>query len=343
MIFNVEPLYIRNLSMACIKCGYKSPIYLSNCPECGFSLKPQIYLKYLKFKDFIDKINVKNAVKPEYFKNYLEENGFLESDLLDEIELNFILINYSIFIAEKFYGALLEYYYNFKEILGANFLYNLRKEIVIELKFISKLLKFFSGIKEKPTIKLNKLQRFNILNYIRDILSKIALSNMNIKNSKDNENWEKLDDIIFIFLNQMILKLSNNLFDKKDNFELIFAFQEFIGNFSKSKNDFIKVPKNFVNLLKYEPYIKILNRYKIEIVYLPENNVLVFIKEDYAPDLDIIENLTEKKGGLTLVDLGKAFKGGILEAELAVQYLYKRKLTVKTRCYLRGTRYFLLK
>ena len=52
----------------------------------------------------------------------------------------------------------------------------------------------------------------------------------------------------------------------------------------------------------------------------------------YIPylDLDIIYNLIEKKGGIS-------------EAGLAVQYLYKRKLMVKTGCILHGTRYFLLK
>jgi len=333
--------------MICNKCNFNSALYLSVCPECDVALIPFELKKYLKFNDVLEKIeenNLLNEIMRIEFVHKIFKDNSNKVETFDTFK--FIVTYIKFYHANYLCDILSLYFQNFKKLLKIDYLYYLRPYLVkVALPTIANRIDSFKRLREKYS-KINDIfERFTTEEsyfFIRTILKHFSI--------KAIFNKETQSEHIFIY--NIILDALTELFNELKGQDskngdideaLIVKLKAFLYEFSINTDENYKLyPRQFQELVNSKEFPNVLLDFDLDFVFLPKHDKYALVKKAFSPNTAKIEKMNEEMEGISLKDLANAFKITLIEAEIIVQVLLRRRLGVRTSSYLRGERFFII-
>ena len=348
-MINIKPELLNpaNIKMICNKCNYTSSIYMTSCPECDVVLIPFELKKFLKFNEVLKKIEDKEILKEVLDEEVIQK---IFKDNYDKIEaydsFRFIITYIKFYNANFLYEISSLYFKNFKKLLTINYLYLLHPFLLeVALPTSVERIEKYKQLRENYSKINDVFEKFTteeVYFFIRTILKHISIKTLLNKNSPSER----------IFVYNIILDALNELFSEMESQtsllseveqEISIKFKDYLHNFSVDDELTYRLfPAMYRGLINTKEFPKILLDFGLDFIFLPKHDKYVLVKKKFSPDVTKIERLNEKIDGITLKDIAALFSVPLVEAEIIIQVLLKRRLGIKTYSYLRGDRFFIV-
>ena len=326
-----------NFQVICENCGYTSPVFLRDCPQCHSSLTPLELKRYFDLRETVDRMEKEGMLTPTILLEMADEK------VRDTETIDFILIYFKRYYLDFLYNVFVQYYHNFRSMLRADFLYEFVPLVQTELDYLSKRIDEFKKEKESLPQSFNLIENYKYLDLYEQArrLLKRHSSSM-IRDSEISEQKYILNFLIHNALNDLIKKVKTELnWDKTEDLDSILEFRNFLYQLQTSEEIYYKkVPKVYLELTNYNNFFKILQEYDVELLYLPREGNYVIVEKQFTPEMQKIAELC-KEGGIGFKDVIQEFKIPPIQAELILQLLLKKRMMVHTYSFLYGDQFYL--
>ena len=348
-MINIKPELLNpaNLKMICNKCNYTSSIYVTSCPKCEVVMIPFELKKFLKFNEVLKEIEKKEILKEVLDQEIIQKIFKDNSDKIEAYDsFRFIITYIKFYNANFLYEISSLYFKNFKKLLTINYLY-LLDPFLLEVALPTSVERIgkYKQLREKYSRINDVFEKFTteeVYFFIRTILKHISIKSLFNKNTPSERIF--VYNIILDALNELFSKLeSQTAFIREVDQEISIKFKDYLHSFSMdSEQTYRLFPGMYRGLINTKEFPIILLDFDLDFIFLPKHDKYALVKKKFSPDVMKIERLNEKIDGITLKDIAALFNVPLVEAEIIIQVLLKRRLGIKTYSYLRGDRFFIV-
>jgi hypothetical protein len=320
---------------------------MTSCPECQAVLIPFELKKFLKFNEVLKKIE-NNKILKQVLEEEIIQKAF--KDNYDKIEaydsFRFIITYIKFYNANFLYEISSLYFKNFKKLLAIKYLYILHPfflEVVLPTS-VERTDKY-KQLREKYTKINDVFEKFTtdeVYFFIRTILKHISIKALFNKNTSSEKIF--VYNIILDALNELYTKLESHsplISDVEQS--ILIKFKDYLHGFSMDSDQTYRLfPAMYRGLIRTKEFPNTLLDFNLDFIFLPKHDKYALVKKKFSPDVKQIEQLNEEIDGITLKDIEALFSVPLVEAEIIIQVLLKRRLGIKTYSYLRGDRFFII-
>ncbi len=336
--FSPKEFRISNLEMICPNCHDYSSVFFSKCKKCFKKLIPLEFYTFFSFKKLYQKLKEDPTLSISIFDGYLD---LISLQIGDSKEI--ILNSFQYFYLNYFYEMFLNYFKNIKDILKLDYVYGYDYIKNVELDFLSKKVLHYSSEKERlekildksdPDLKDILFGAMNILHlFSKDVLSQSDIT----------EERKLINKLIFDFLNEIIEKIKPKFKSYgEEGFENIIKFKKILNGFILNEEEYyITNISKFLDTIQHIDVIRILNELNLDLIFLPKSDVYVIIKRTFTPEVDKLLHMGEEMGVVSLKILAEKLKISLLESEIILQVLLKRKIAISRYSILTGELFYI--